>query len=171
MIFVFGTKRCCGSVKEKGQTFSLFSTWFFKDVLDLDEKVRYGHSWLLSHFNGMSCIERKEMLFRSFRFKFPFSISFFSIIFPLFNPRSRGTITVRTTTWRFEMGTQKAAHCWADSVVMTNPMILNPVPTSSGWSLCLTVLSTRLDLLLISSKVRWTFLLYGFTLDLIMEIV
>lgn len=101
------------------------------------------------------------MLFRSFRFKFPFSISFFSIIFPLFNPRSRGTITVRTTTWRFEMGTQKAVHCWADSVVMTNPTILNPVPTSSGWSLCLTVLSTRLDLLLISSKVRWTFLLYG----------
>lgn len=119
---------------------------------------------MLSNFNGMSCIGRKEMLFRSFRFKFTFSISFFSIIFPLFNPRSRDMITVRTTTWRFEMGTQKTARCWADSVVMTNPTILNPVPTSSGWSLCLTVLSTRLDLLLISSKVRWKFFALWFHL-------
>lgn len=100
----------------------------------------------------------------SFRFKFCFSISFFSIIFCLFNPRSRGTITARTTTWRFEMGTQKAARCWADSVVMINLMILNPVPTSSGWSLCLTVLSTRLDSLQISSKVRWTWFHLGFDL-------
>jgi hypothetical protein len=68
--------------------------------------------------------------------------------------RLRGMTAVPMTTWRWGMGTPRTAHWWDASVVTTSQMTLRPVPTSSGWSLCLMALSIRLASLPTFSKVR-----------------